>query len=475
MLQRIRNYIIDSYNGLYKIVLEPSMPTKQTIILLVLGIFLGMVWAYGCSPTVYYNGSPHQLNPTAREQWVIMAGAAAQRGYYDDTGIRDLLQQVENPSTTIQNAINSASSPTVQQDLQQILPLAGELTGTPAPSNQGFFASLMSFVLPIVLVVVVTPILVVVWRLLIYPNIVAGAIHQVRMRRNTEYREQRMKEAADRQRIQKAREAEKAMVAEVDEELGEPVTQKMSIYTKGRNYDDSFAIEDANDMFLGEFGASIAKSTDDGDPTAIEVWLFDKEDFTRTLTTILMTPHAFNDPATRAQLEVRVENPATDLVQIQAGGKFKMETDKIRVQANVTDLAFITDGSAPPNSAIENLTLELSAWQRDPDAPPPPGVRPMTTAAPGVAGFGSPPPAASPPPQPLQPQQMQPLTPPPLQQPPAYGGQLQAQPLQPPPPPPMGTGLQPLTPPPLQMPSDDDDDDDPFGGTGDFTPLSPNR
>jgi hypothetical protein len=80
----------------------------------------------------------------------------------------------------------------------------------------------------------------------------------------------------------------------MDAELGEPVTRKMSVFLMGRGqYDDSFEIEDQNDMFLGECGAAIAETIGEGSPTkvaAIEVWLFDKDDFVRTLTGVSRVP-----------------------------------------------------------------------------------------------------------------------------------------------------------------------------------------
>ena len=68
--------------------------------------------------------------------------------------------------------------------------------------------------------------------------------------------------------------------------------------TFGRAYDDSFSIEDANkdDEFLGECGATISETIGAGEPekvTAIEIWLFDKEDFVRTLTTVFVSEHAY--------------------------------------------------------------------------------------------------------------------------------------------------------------------------------------
>ncbi|NOG49231.1 MAG: hypothetical protein HND48_07130 [Chloroflexi bacterium] len=42
---------------------------------------------------------------------------------------------------------------------------------------------------------------------------------------------------------------------------GPALTQRLSVYTKGRQFDDSFAIENADKVFFGECGAAIAKSS----------------------------------------------------------------------------------------------------------------------------------------------------------------------------------------------------------------------
>ena len=58
---------------------------------------------------------------------------------------------------------------------------------------------------------------------------------------------------------------------------GPPLMQRLAIYTKGRQYDESFAIENEDNVFFGEAGATISKKIGD-EVAAIEVWLFDKED-----------------------------------------------------------------------------------------------------------------------------------------------------------------------------------------------------
>ena len=110
----------------------------------------------------------------------------------------------------------------------------------------------------------------VVWRLLIHPNIVAPIWDAIRPKSEADKeRERRMK--AEREALEAQRKALDSMKQSVDESLGAPTMQKVSIYTKGRAYDESFEIENADDMFLGECGASIASKNDAGEPTAIEV------------------------------------------------------------------------------------------------------------------------------------------------------------------------------------------------------------
>ena len=102
------------------------------------------------------------------------------------------------------------------------------------------------------------------------------------------------------------REAMEADIPVSSLDAGPPVSRHISLYTPGRAYDNSFSIEDANEAFLGECGVAISETIGVGSPekvTAIEVWLFDKEDFVRTITKVFVSEHAYNDPAIRSKLE----------------------------------------------------------------------------------------------------------------------------------------------------------------------------
>jgi hypothetical protein len=244
---------------------------------------------------------------------------------------------------------------------------------------------------------------------------------------------------------------------------GKPLMQRMSVYIPGRGqFDDSFSIEDENEKFLGECGAGISEVIGVGDPakvTAVEVWLFDKDDFVRTLTHVFASEHAYNDPGLRAKLE-----PKGPIVLVKPGAVAVLETASLRLQARIVEVEY-GDGALPPNSNFSKLTIELAAWRKQPGGTP---------AAPEPIPAATVPAAPAPVYAPMSP-------PVPLPADPTFGSPIPPAPSFPPPTPgfapspqPPSPGLRPLTPPPLSPPAAPPRppvDDDPFGGTGDFRPV----
>jgi hypothetical protein len=319
-----------------------------------------------------------------------------------------------------------------------------------------------------VLLIIIFPICVVAWRLLIYPNIVAGIIDQFKQRTNPEYAQQKTREKADRDRMREEKVARDQLAkdsAASSAELGPPVMTQLSIYSPGRSYDESYEIELESGEFLGQSGAVISESVDP-DPVAIEVWLFDMFS-SKNIAKVFITPAGNNDPAIRSRVEGSVDNPATDIIVAQPGSDLMIESDKLRLQAKMASVDFNANGR------YENFRLQILAWQK--------GA--ATAGAPPMSAYDDirfdppPPPAGAPSMSAYDDIQFDPPPPPPAGAPPmsAYDD-IQ---FDPPPAPPAGQappnrGIQPLQPPPLKMPPPpgyDDDDDDPFGGTGDFTPL----
>ena len=143
--------------------------------------------------------------------------------------------------------------------------------------------------------------------------------------------------------------------------LASPITQSMTTYVLGDDlYDESFSIDSPTGEFLGEYGVGISETIGVGDPkkvTALEIWLFDKNDI-KTATKVLMSANAFNDMVTRQRLEAKGE-----LVLIEPQKQIVLETATLQLSATVTDIEYGL-GPLPPNSYFERATLELAVWPR---------------------------------------------------------------------------------------------------------------
>jgi len=141
----------------------------------------------------------------------------------------------------------------------------------------------------------------------------------------------------------------------------EPTAQFITTYMIGDDlYDDSFSIDAPSGEFLGECGVGISEALAPGEPkrvTAFEVWLFDKNDI-QTVTKMLMSKYAFNDPAIRQRLL-----PKGELLSVVAGQRVVLETASLRLEAHVVDTNY-TQGTSPSEAAFDRLTLELSVWQK---------------------------------------------------------------------------------------------------------------
>lgn len=145
-------------------------------------------------------------------------------------------------------------------------------------------------------------------------------------------------------------------------ESGEPpIVQFMTTFLEGDDsFDDSFSIETAGSEFLGETGVGISETIGVGEPkrvTAMEVWLFDKNDI-RTVTKVIMSAHAFSDDNVRNKLA-----PKGELALAEKDARITLETASLRIQARVVDLEYGT-GPVPPDSSFKRITLELAAWKR---------------------------------------------------------------------------------------------------------------
>ena len=145
-------------------------------------------------------------------------------------------------------------------------------------------------------------------------------------------------------------------------EAEKPLAQFVTTYEIGDDrYDTSFGIETSSNDFLGECGVSISETVGTGSPdkvTAFEVWLFDKNDI-RTVTKVLMSEHAYGDPALRAKLATKGE---PELARPEAA--VELETATLKVRARVVEMDYGSTGDQPSNSFFSKLVLELASWPK---------------------------------------------------------------------------------------------------------------
>ncbi len=141
-----------------------------------------------------------------------------------------------------------------------------------------------------------------------------------------------------------------------------PLAQFTTTYTYGNDaYDDSFSIENVQGDFLGECGVGISESIGTDLPknvTALEIWLFDKNDI-RTVTKVLMSDHAFFDDALKAKLA-----PKGEPILARENETIVLETATLIINAEIKEMQYGT-GTLPPQSFFERITIELSAWSKE--------------------------------------------------------------------------------------------------------------
>lgn len=141
-----------------------------------------------------------------------------------------------------------------------------------------------------------------------------------------------------------------------------PIAQFMTTYKLGNNfYDDSFSIDSPAGEFLGECGVGISETIGVGDPkkvTALEVWLFDKNDI-QTVTKVIMSAHGFEDAGLRQKLSAK-----GDPVLATIGDQIELETATLVLAARIVDMEYAA-GALPEKSHFDRITIELAVWPKE--------------------------------------------------------------------------------------------------------------
>lgn len=311
----------------------------------ILGLILGLIFGWGIWPVQWTNATPEVLRADLQTDYLRMAIDS-----FRVNGDQTLaVQRWDNLGTDA-----PAAYATVVQDPQgldpvsisnygQVLAAANRSTEVGA-SEEGQQPSTSSIVISVI-------------GIMVLAVAVFGAFYLLR---NVFRLKPRGEASAAMHAAEVTRQTEKTDFQSLG--LAPPVTQTMTTYVMGDDlYDESFSIDTPGGDFLGEYGVGVSESIGVGEPkkvTALEVWLFDKNDI-KTATKVLMSKHAYDDPNLRARLEAKGE-----LVVIEPQEQIILETAALQLLVTVTDLEYGV-GALPPESYFERVILELAVWPKE--------------------------------------------------------------------------------------------------------------
>ena len=318
----------------------PALPIALFVGGLVLGLLVGwVIW-----PTEYINTTPDSLRADLQEDYLRMAidsyridpnpDLAIQRWFNLGAGAQQAFTSIQaNPGKLDPNTIKVYGE-TIKKILE---------SGALPPTNPGSGSTLVKTITLAVGGLVLLGLL----------GYVGWYLYRLLGKRGSG------EVTAVMQANEISRNAEKTNFEDLG--LAPPITQTMTTYVLGDDlYDESFSIDTQAGEFMGEYGVGVSESIGVGDPkkvTALEIWLFDKNDI-KTATKVLMSQHAFNDPEIRGRLERKGE-----LVVVEPQAQVLLETATLQLLATVVDLEY-GKGPMPNNSHFERITLELAIWPR---------------------------------------------------------------------------------------------------------------
>ncbi|MBL8062101.1 MAG: hypothetical protein JNK32_03710 [Anaerolineales bacterium] len=319
----------------------PILPVALFVVGLALGLLIGWVIA----PTEFKDATPFYLRTDLQDDYLRMAidsfGDHQNLGLAVDRwkGLGSAAQQTFERVQANPGEVDPALIPVYGEAVRAVLEAEGQ---QPAAEPSGT-SSLMNTAL------------IALGLLLVLGVVAAAAFYFIRLRgpRST----------GEVTAVMQANEINKSASKTNFEEMGlaPPITQTMTTYVLGDDlYDESFSIDTQAGEFMGEYGVGVSEIIGVGEPkkvTALEIWLFDKNDI-KTATKVLMTPHAFADPGIRSRLE-----PKGELVLVEPQVQVLLETATLQLLATVVDIEY-GKGPQPDNSYFERVTLELAIWPR---------------------------------------------------------------------------------------------------------------
>jgi len=314
-------------------------PAVMVVLALFVGIFLGLLYGYVIDPVTWVD-QPMTFTRADLQQDYLRMAFDSFRLNNDVNRLVNRYHELHESGAAALNAINPEIDPATLAVFQQAL-VDNPSADQPGPGDGGGNMLLTIGIIIVSLVVV---------------GLVAAALFWL-FRTNRSRAPEDMTPAM--QAAELSRSIEKTDYSTSGTEP--PVAQYITTYVLGDDlFDDSFSIDASSGEFLGECGVGISETVGVGDPkkvTAFEVWMFDKNDI-QTITKVLMSASAFNDPSIRAKLE-----PKGELVQLEPQKQIVLETQTLQMIATISDMQY-GQGPMPNGSFFDRITMELAIWSK---------------------------------------------------------------------------------------------------------------
>ena len=336
-------------------------PRVAAIAGVVLGLILGLIVGWGVWPVKWTDAPPSALSQRYQEDYLRMAIDS-----YHSTKDEGLALQrwgeLGDQASKLMNAVSDNPGGQRPGWIQEYRNFIESQVG-PIPSSQAVLPTESSSTPPIE--PTTTPpstrnLLLIAVGSLLALGVIGGAVYYFFLRPLLFGRTPPTGEISPARQAQEiAKATEKTDFQDLG--LAKPITQTMTTYVLGDDlYDESFSIDAQSGDFLGEYGVGVSETMVSGEPkkvTAIEIWLFDKNDI-KTATKVFMSAYAHADPAIRGRLEAKGE-----LVLIEKEKQTMLETQTLQLLATVVDLEY-GHGNLPDQSYFERVTLELAIWPK---------------------------------------------------------------------------------------------------------------
>jgi hypothetical protein len=322
-------------------------PVIAALIGAVVGISLGLIWAWMVQPVVWKDVPPAQMGTTYQEDYLRMVvdsyrvhpdNAQALKRYeaLGKAGPAAWMAVKNNPGNLDAGAISAVSNIVAQGDAATITTPTS--VQPPAKANS------------------LTNIAIILTAVILFALVAYGILrYLIPLFRNPANAEAGIATHTRDNSIQN----EMTDYAPMDQEP--PISKFVTNYLLGDDlFDDSRSIDSPTSGFLGECGIGISETIGVGEPKkvqAFEVWLFDKNDV-QTVTKVLMSTHAYDDVATYQRLQAKGEP-----FMVEQGKQVMLDTATLQMVATVTHVEY-GQGALPEESYFDRLTLEIAVWKK---------------------------------------------------------------------------------------------------------------